>query len=107
LKDFVELLPEGSRTLIGERGIRISGGQRQRVALARAFYHQRSVLVMDEATSALDSITEEKIINEIEYLKGKVTMIVIAHRLTTLKHCDRIYTLEQGRIVNVSIPGSV
>jgi ATP-binding cassette, subfamily B, bacterial PglK len=106
LKDFVELLPEGSRTLIGERGIRISGGQRQRVALARAFYHQRSVLVMDEATSALDSITEEKIINEIEYLKGKVTMIVIAHRLTTLKHCDRIYTLEQGRIVNVGIPGS-
>jgi len=101
LKDVVEKLPEGVNTILGERGIRFSGGQRQRVALARAFYHGRNVLVMDEATSALDTATEKEIVNEIERLKGTKTMVVIAHRLTTLKNCDRIYELQDGKIVNM------
>ncbi len=101
LSDFVETLPDGINTLLGERGIRFSGGQRQRVALARAFYHQRNVIVMDEATSALDNNTEREIVDEIERLKDKKTMIVIAHRLSTLKHCDRIYELKNGKIINI------
>jgi ATP-binding cassette, subfamily B, bacterial PglK len=92
----------GAQSPVGEKGARLSGGQRQRIALARALYHQREVLVMDEATSALDSETEREIIEEIERLKGEKTMIVIAHRLATLQHCDRIYRLEQGRIVEIS-----
>jgi len=86
-------------THIGERGVRLSGGQRQRVALARALYHKRGILVLDEATSALDDDTEREIVKEIQELKGEKTMIVIAHRLTTLRHCDRIYRLDKGRIV--------
>jgi len=101
LSDLVEKLPEGVNTILGERGIRFSGGQRQRVAIARAFYHGRNILVMDEATSALDSATEKEIVNEIARLKETKTMIVIAHRLTTLKHCDRIYKLQEGKIVNI------
>ena len=92
--DLVNQLPDGIDTIIGERGVRLSGGQRQRVALARAFYHNRSVLVMDEATSSLDHETEQEITNEIENLKGKKTLIVIAHRLTTVQHCDHIYKLK-------------
>ncbi len=101
LAGLVDTLPEGINTFVGEGGMRISGGQAQRVALARAFYHGRNVLVMDESTSALDNKTEEEIINQIINLKGKVTMIAIAHRLTTLKHCDRIYQLEEGKLVKV------
>ena len=77
----------------------LSGGQRQRVALARAFYHNRDILVMDEATSALDSETESEIVNEIKLLKGNKTLIVIAHRLSTVKHCDYIYKIDKGKIV--------
>ena len=73
--------------------------QRQRVALARAFYHEREVIVMDEATSSIDNETEQEIVNEILQLKGKKTMIIIAHRLTTLRYCDRIYRLENGNII--------
>ena len=104
LAELVEQLPRGVDTMLGERGVRLSGGQRQRVALARAFYHGRSVLVMDEATSALDNETEKEIVAEIQRLKGQKTMIVIAHRLTTVQHCDRIYRLEQGRIVEEGTP---
>ena len=99
LTELIEQLPQGVNTVLGERGVRLSGGQRQRVALARAFYHERSVLVMDEATSSLDNETEQEIVEEIKHLKGQKTLIVIAHRLTTVKHCDRIYKLEKGRIV--------
>lgn len=99
LESFVNGLPNGLETVLGERGVRISGGQKQRVAISRAFYHQREVLVMDESTSALDDNTEKEIVREINSLKGKITMIVIAHRLTTLKQCDRIYRLENGKIV--------
>jgi len=99
LTELVEHLPPGVNTLLGERGVRLSGGQRQRVALARAFYHGRSVLVMDEATSSLDQGTEREIVEAIKLLKGQKTLIVIAHRLSTVQHCDRIYRLEKGRIV--------
>ncbi len=107
LMDLVEKLPQGVNTILGERGIRFSGGQRQRVALARAFYHGRNILVMDEATSALDNATEKEIVTEIERLKGEKTTIVIAHRLTTLKHCDRIYKLQDGKIVNMGSYGEI
>jgi len=99
LTELLEQLPQGVNTILGERGVSLSGGQRQRVALARAFYHQRNVLVMDEATSALDNEAETEIVEEIKRLKGKKTFIVIAHRLETIKHCDRIYRLEKGKIV--------
>ena len=99
LTELIGQLPKGLNTLVGERGVRLSGGQRQRVALARAFYYGRNVLVMDEATSALDDSTEKQIVEEIKHLKGHKTMIVIAHRLTTVRNCDRIYRLEHGRIV--------
>ena len=92
-------MPQGIDTMLGERGARLSGGQRQRIALARAFYHGRSILVMDESTSALDSETESEIIKEIKRLKGHITLIVIAHRLATVQHCDRIYRLEMGEII--------
>ena len=101
LLKMVEMLPDGINTYMGERGIRISGGQAQRIALARAFYHGRNILVMDESTSALDNATETEIIQEIENLKGKVTMFVIAHRLTTLHQCDRIYELQEGKLINI------
>jgi ATP-binding cassette, subfamily B, bacterial PglK len=107
LSELLEELPNGIETLLGERGIRLSGGQRQRVALARAFYHRRSVLVMDEATSALDHDTEKQIVDEIQHLKGKITMIVIAHRLTTVRHCDHIFRLEKGRVVEEGIPEKI
>lgn len=98
---LVDSLPKGVETILGEGGIRFSGGQRQRVALARAFYYERDVLIMDEATSALDSATEKEIVDEVKSLKGVKTVIVIAHRLTTLKYCDRIYELSDGKIKNV------
>ncbi|MDC1027184.1 ABC transporter ATP-binding protein [Candidatus Thioglobus sp.] len=99
LAELIEQMPEGVNTLLGESGIQLSGGQRQRVALARAFYHNREILVMDEATSALDSETESEIVNEIKLLKGNKTLIVIAHRLSTVKHCDYIYKIDKGKIV--------
>lgn len=100
LEKVVKMLPDGINTYMGDKGIRLSGGQAQRVALARAFYHGREILIMDESTSALDNQTEKEIIKEIDNLKGKVTMIVIAHRLTTLKHCDKVYELFDGAIIN-------
>jgi ABC-type bacteriocin/lantibiotic exporter with double-glycine peptidase domain len=107
LSELVEQLPQGANTILGERGVRLSGGQRQRVALARAFYHKRSVLVMDEATSALDNETEKEIVEEILRLQGQKTMIVVAHRLTTVQHCDRIYRLDHGKIVEEGTPEQV
>lgn len=99
LNDVVNNLPKGVNTLIGENGVLLSGGQRQRVALARAFYYDREVIVMDEATSALDNETEREVINAIKRLHGVKTLIIIAHRLTTLQYCDVVYKLEKGEIV--------
>jgi len=99
LAELINTLPDGLNTVMGERGVRISGGQRQRVALARALYHNKEILVMDEATSALDAETESEVIEEIKQLKGEITTIVIAHRLTTLRYCDKIYKLSEGRVI--------
>jgi ATP-binding cassette subfamily C protein len=99
LETLIKQLPDGLDTIIGENGTRLSGGQRQRVGIARALYHDPEVLVMDEATSALDNITEKQITDAIESLKGERTLIMIAHRLTTVKNCDMLYFMEDGKIV--------
>ena len=107
LYDFVLTMSKGLDTIIGERGIRLSGGQKQRVSLARAFYHDREVLIFDEATSALDENIESEIVSEIQQLKGKKTMIVIAHRLSTVAHCDIIYRLHDGKISEQGSPQEI
>lgn len=99
LSELIENLPEGLDTVVGERGIRISGGQRQRIGIARALYHQASVLVLDEATSALDNRTEAAVRQSIARLKGRLTLVVIAHRLTTVRDCDRIIVMDKGCVV--------
>jgi ATP-binding cassette, subfamily B, bacterial PglK len=99
LTELVADLPEGMETVLGERGVRLSGGQRQRVGIARALYHEREILVLDEATAALDNETEKLVNDAIKSLSGTKTLIIIAHRLTTIEHCDRVYLLEKGRVV--------
>ena len=98
LADYIRSLPEGLETTIGERGVRLSGGQRQRIGIARALYRNPDVLVFDEATSALDNETEEAIMESINSLHGKKTMIIIAHRLTTIEECDLVFRVENGKI---------
>ncbi len=98
LDDVVAELPEGVDTMLGERGVRLSGGQRQRVGLARALYRRPRVLILDEATSALDNETERRISDALRSLHGQLTMIVIAHRLSTVRSCDRILYLDDGRV---------
>lgn len=99
LHDFVTDLPEGYATRVGERGVRLSGGQRQRIGIARALYSMPSLLIMDEATSALDNITERVVMEAVQNLRNDTTIILIAHRLTTVKGCDRIYLLDKGKVV--------
>jgi ABC-type multidrug transport system fused ATPase/permease subunit len=100
ISDFIESeLPDGYQTTVGERGLRVSGGQRQRIGIARALYRDPCVLVMDEATSALDGITEETVMEALHSLSRKKTVIVIAHRLSTVRECDVIYLLERGTII--------
>lgn len=93
-------LPEGYETIVGERGVRLSGGQRQRIGIARAIYHKPKVLILDEATSALDNLTEEAVMESLNKIDHDITVIMIAHRLTTIKNCDHVYLLENGRIVD-------
>ncbi len=97
LKEYVESLPDGLDTIVGERGIKFSGGQRQRIAIARALYNKPQILVLDEATSALDNDTEKAVMDAIDNLYGEVTLIIIAHRLTTIANCDRIYEIADGK----------
>ena len=98
LTELIEQLPNGVKTAVGERGIRLSGGQRQRIGIARALYHERDILVLDEATAALDSETESQVTDAINALAREKTIIIIAHRLTTIKNCDRIYLMSNGNI---------
>jgi ATP-binding cassette, subfamily B, bacterial PglK len=99
LHDFIIGLPNGYETEIGDHGVRLSGGQRQRIGIARALYRDPEVLVMDEATSALDGVTEEAVIQAIQQISKSKTMLIVAHRLTTVKDCDVIYLLERGQVV--------
>jgi ABC-type multidrug transport system fused ATPase/permease subunit len=107
IADFIESRKDGYDTFVGERGIRLSGGQRQRIGIARALYKQASVLVFDEATSALDNATEKSVMDAIEGLNRDITILIIAHRFTTVQRCDTIVELEHGRVTsNVRIHGS-
>ena len=107
LEEFVASMPEGLKTIVGERGIRLSGGQRQRIGIARALYHDPAVLVLDEATSSLDTETERGVIQAVRVLHGAKTIIIVAHRFSTVEHCDRLYRLEQGRIVAEGKPDTM
>lgn len=99
LEQFVNDLPQGLDTLVGERGVRLSGGQRQRIGIARALYHDPSVLVLDEATSSLDVDTEREVMAAVRALQGDKTLIIVAHRLSTVEQCDYLFRLEKGRVV--------
>ncbi len=98
LLEFVESLPEGLETFVGDRGVRLSGGQRQRIGIARALYHNPEILVLDEATSALDNETETAVMEAIDKLQGQKTILIIAHRLTTIKNADVVYEVGNGRV---------
>lgn len=98
LYEFVENLPEGLDTMVGDRGVRLSGGQRQRIGIARALYHDPEVLVLDEATSALDNETEAAVMEAIDHLQGMKTILIIAHRLTTIRNVDMIYEVSNGKV---------
>lgn len=104
LEEFIASLPDGLETMVGERGIRLSGGQRQRIGIARALYHDPPILILDEATSALDSATEQSVMASISALQGKKTILIVAHRLTTVEHCDNLYRLEQGKVATEATP---
>jgi ABC-type multidrug transport system fused ATPase/permease subunit len=107
LEQFVEKLPEGLDTIVGERGVRLSGGQRQRIGIARALYHDPSVLVLDEATSALDTSTENEVLVSLRALHGIKTVLVIAHRPQALAHCDRIFLVEAGSVAEQMVATAV
>ena len=100
LEEFVKALPLGLETVVGERGVRLSGGQRQRIGIARALYNNPDVLVLDEATSSLDTETEHGVMQAVQALQGDKTVIIVAHRLSTVEYCDRLYRLESSRIVD-------
>ncbi|NDH67212.1 MAG: ABC transporter ATP-binding protein [Gammaproteobacteria bacterium] len=101
LEDFVSSLPDGLMTVVGERGIRLSGGQRQRIGIARALYHDPTVLLLDEATSSLDTATELSVMQAVKALRGRKTILIVAHRLSTVEHCDRLLKIENGKLATV------
>jgi ABC-type bacteriocin/lantibiotic exporter with double-glycine peptidase domain len=107
LDKFVKSLPKGLETFVGERGVRLSGGQRQRIGIARALYHDPAILLFDEATSALDSLTETGVMDAILALKREKTILIVAHRLSTVENCDKLYRLDSGKIVDEGIPETV
>lgn len=100
LNDFIDQLPEGLDTIVGEKGVQLSGGQRQRIAIARALYRNPKILVLDEATSSLDGMTEKKIMDSIYKIASDITVLIIAHRLNTIKECDMIYYMDDGKIID-------
>ena len=99
LGDFVKTLDDGLDTIVGERGVKFSGGQRQRVAIARALYFETQVIVFDEATAALDNETGKSLMESIDALHGDKTLIIVAHRLSTVRNCDRIYEVSKGKLI--------
>jgi ABC-type multidrug transport system fused ATPase/permease subunit len=107
LESFVSSLPEGLETIVGERGVRLSGGQRQRIGIARALYHDPGVIVLDEATSALDGSTENEVMDAIHALRGSKTVIIVAHRLSTVESCDRIFRMDAGLLVETGPPSDI
>ena len=107
IANYIESTLEGYESFVGERGIRLSGGQRQRIGIARALYKQARVLVFDEATSALDNFTEEALMTSIEELSKELTIVIIAHRLTTVQKCDRIISLECGKVFKQGTPSNM
>lgn len=102
LDQFVNGLPAGLQTVVGERGVQLSGGQRQRIGIARALYHDPAVVVLDEATSALDHVTEQGIMDAVQALHGSKTFLIVAHRLSTIEHCDVLFRLDSGKLVEAS-----
>ncbi len=107
LDTFVANQPHGLDTVVGERGVRLSGGQLQRIGIARALYHDPSVLVLDEATSALDTLTEKGVMDSVEALQGSKTLLIVAHRLSTVEHCSRLYQLDRGRVIAEGAPAQL
>lgn len=107
LQEFVNSLDEGIETLVGERGVRLSGGQRQRIGIARALYYNPDVIVLDEATSSLDMITEQEVMKSLKRLHGIKTLIIVAHRLSTIEDCHIIYSLKHGRVVSKGTPNEI
>jgi ABC-type multidrug transport system fused ATPase/permease subunit len=107
LDEFVAAQPDGLNSVVGERGVRISGGQRQRVGIARALYHDPAVLVLDEATSALDAVTETEVMQAVMEMHGSKTILIVAHRLSTVQRCDRLYRIECGRVADQGVPSEM
>jgi ABC-type multidrug transport system fused ATPase/permease subunit len=107
IEQMVTELPNGLATIVGERGVRLSGGERQRIGIARALYHDPAILVLDEATSSLDADTERGVMDTVRALQGAKTLIVVAHRLATVARCDRLFRLEDGRVVEEGVPAVV
>ena len=101
LKDFIDTLPKGIYTRVGESGIKLSGGQKQRLAIARALLRNSPIIIFDESTSSLDNFAQEEIKHSIDALKGKSTIVIVAHRLSTIKNVDKIFFLENGRIEDI------
>ena len=99
IASFIETTSEGYESFVGESGVRLSGGQRQRIGIARALYKRAQVLVLDEATSALDNSTEQALMNAVNHLSRNLTIVMIAHRLTTVKDCDRVIRLAEGSVL--------
>jgi len=107
LNNFLNELLNGLETIVGEKGIRLSGGQQQRIGIARALYRDPEILILDEATSSLDQSTEKKIMESIQFLKKKKTLIVVTHRLSTVKNCDKIFFIEKGKITKQGSPKEI
>jgi len=100
LKDFISKLPNGIHTVIGERGVQLSGGQRQRVGIARSLYADSNLIIFDEATSSLDGLTEDAVIDSINNIQNIKTIVIVAHRLTSVKNCNKIYLIDDGKILD-------
>ena len=107
IHSFIQDSPDGYQSFIGERGIRLSGGQRQRIGIARALYKRAQILVLDEATSALDNNTEESVMSSIDDLSSDLTVVMIAHRLSTVQSCDRLIRLDSGKVKDDGPPHQI